>query len=963
MASFDEEMVAFEAVEPQQASTADIERGHRLLGLIAPEDAGRRVAVLVRLGSFYLESRELNPIQSVESAQSCFAEVVRIARANQNVKWLQLGYSLGANTLCCRYRRTRDPDDLAKSEQLFCDLIALCETTGTPEEAASAQMDYAVLLVEAAHGDQFSNLEKAIGLLREVVKRFSPPVRGAAFDPDPYTRALHNLGEALLKQTEEPHVRSMNIDEAVSVLQDALVYPPAERGVTQRIHVLRALAAAYPDWSGADSLAHARHLADAANAEADALEQGGGVPHKAPWAVIAQHRSALFRDLDDIAIGPEGRTRMIAAIKEHKAHVDQIPLETLPFLWAEWVGGFARLVGRIGVEDTSLEHFYYAVDCFQAALEVVPGDRDPKLCLILNRELGKICHESQEWELSLEANRRAATIGLWLGGIAGTALSRENELASVTRAVHFAVFAAAQLGRPREAAELAEMGRARWLDTALRVAAIRRSHASDDVKAAVDHAQAAVLELERQEMELQRQGAGGAMRGLQDFLGIPFGGQVKIRVISDPKGEESRRRSALIRVRSELQQAHAQLYYLLDAESSSRNEVLPKWLSCDQIQNIATKAGLAIVYMVTSTWGSTAIVVGPTVEVLPLPDIDRPTVQKLLYGKTGFTRLTAGKAAFEASLRAIEDAMSQHIIAPIAAWGRNHGIDTFAIVGLGDLGLLPLQIASVPADLNIRLLPSARALDLALMQRAGDSAHGKRLLTYSDPGSDGFRRLPFSRMESLMFQEAFKKKGATVYALPDSASLTDVEAELPVSTHLHLSCHGTFRPFSPFDSDIHLAGEQVLRLESLLRPALKLAGAELVVLSACNSASEEFWRTPDEAIGFPAALLAAGARTVVAAQWEVSDAATFLLMQRFCQELLNTNFEAARSLANAQRWLRSARSAELADIVHGVRDSLGDNEPRSKRLLGELRAQLLTSTSDPPLADRRFWAGFVCVGA
>jgi CHAT domain-containing protein len=152
-------------------------------------------------------------------------------------------------------------------------------------------------------------------------------------------------------------------------------------------------------------------------------------------------------------------------------------------------------------------------------------------------------------------------------------------------------------------------------------------------------------------------------------------------------------------------------------------------------------------------------------------------------------------------------------------------------------------------------------------------------------------------------------------------------------------------------------------VESLLRPALKLASAELVVLSACNSASEEFWRTPDEAIGFPAALLVAGAQTVIAAQWEVSDAATFLLLQRFCQEFFDTHFDAAQALSNSQRWLRSASSIELAATVNAVRERLGDNEHRNKRLLSELSEQLLTGGNDTPLADRRFWAGFVCVGA
>lgn len=275
MVSIDEDIAAFESVSPQQASAADIERGRRLLARIAPEDAQRRVAVLETLGSFYLESREMDPMSLVELARSCYAEVVGIAQANENVDWLLRGCSGAANVLCRRYALIHDPDDLANAEESFRELIASWDKAGKPNEAASARMNYAVLLMGAVHGDKFSSLDKAIGLLREVVKRFSPAARSSEFKPDQYARALHNLGAALLKQEEEPHVRSMNVGEAVTVLQEALVHRPAERGVVQRIRTLRALAAAYPDWSGADSMAHARQLADAANAEADALEREG----------------------------------------------------------------------------------------------------------------------------------------------------------------------------------------------------------------------------------------------------------------------------------------------------------------------------------------------------------------------------------------------------------------------------------------------------------------------------------------------------------------------------------------------------------------------------------------------------------------------------------------------------------------------------------------------------------------
>lgn len=80
-----------------------------------------------------------------------------------------------------------------------------------------------------------------------------------------------------------------------------------------------------------------------------------------------------------------------------------------------------------------------------------------------------MCH----WEGSLAANREAGNIGISLADAAGTNVSRVNELESVTRAIHFSVYAAARLEAAAEAAELAEVGRARWLDEAIQLATIR----------------------------------------------------------------------------------------------------------------------------------------------------------------------------------------------------------------------------------------------------------------------------------------------------------------------------------------------------------------------------------------------------------------------------------------------------------------------------------------------------------
>jgi len=104
------------------------------------------------------------------------------------------------------------------------------------------------------------------------------------------------------------------------------------------------------------------------------------------------------------------------------------------------------------------------------------------------------------------------------------------------------------------------------------------------------------------------------------------------------------------------------------------------------------------------------------------------------------------------------------------------------------------------------------------------------------------------------------------------------------------------------------------------------------------------------------------AHLLVAAQWAVSDAVTLLLMHRFCIGLL-AGRDAAGSLADAQRWLGQAGNDSIVDAIDQLQNALGENEPRSLRLLNDLREETLESGAPVPFADPSYWAAFVCVGA
>jgi hypothetical protein len=123
----------------------------------------------------------------------------------------------------------------------------------------------------------------------------------------------------------------------------------------------------------------------------------------------------------------------------------------------------------------------------------------------------------------------------------------------------------------------------------------------------------------------------------------------------------------------------------------------------------------------------------------------------------------------------------------------------------------------------------------------------------------------------------------------------------------HLACHGHFRGDSPLFSSLELADGplNVYELQSLRR------APELIVLSACDLALSDL-HPGDELLGFAAALLGMGTRTIVASVVPVPDAEARRTMVAFHRRLISGESPAA-ALAHAQ-----ARSAVPGFVCIGT---------------------------------------------
>jgi tetratricopeptide (TPR) repeat protein len=140
------------------------------------------------------------------------------------------------------------------------------------------------------------------------------------------------------------------------------------------------------------------------------------------------------------------------------------------------------------------------------------------------------------------------------------------------------------------------------------------------------------------------------------------------------------------------------------------------------------------------------------------------------------------------------------------------------------------------------------------------------------------------------------------------ASETGLRAALPRRPRwraVHLACHGLVDGRRPLLTSLALAADEENDGFLTALDVLQLRiPADLVVLSACETARGKIYAT-EGVVGLPPAFLHAGAPRVVVSLWKVDDEATRALMQRFYASWKSGRTPAASALREAQRQVAS----------------------------------------------------------
>jgi CHAT domain-containing protein len=362
----------------------------------------------------------------------------------------------------------------------------------------------------------------------------------------------------------------------------------------------------------------------------------------------------------------------------------------------------------------------------------------------------------------------------------------------------------------------------------------------------------------------------------------------------------------------------------------------------------ATSPGLALVYLMTTQFGSYAVIVDrPTNHeaarysvcwIDGYTDFDLQKPLFILTSESDILIWTVGSTLRAANAlsnlertdhwRSVIDhvdsslaEVGQKLILPLVERLIASGITGVTIIPFGPLGQVPLHIAPFLRErmveylldiFAVRFAPSACLLEMS--RRSARRNRGREQICTAIQGTD----LP--GMESQV-QHLSSIWPGDEFRWISAAQLTpDTVAKSLHGTHYAVfSCHGHFMYWNQLASGFREKGLTILNLRDMINAPL-LSECSLVIASTCQSSFEDSTTTLDEGVGLSLGLLLSGAAGVLGAQWNVDDLVCAIVVTRFHQEFFHERAAGLEPtpwfvLSRVQRWLRNVTAEEMKDYV------------------------------------------------
>ncbi len=193
-------------------------------------------------------------------------------------------------------------------------------------------------------------------------------------------------------------------------------------------------------------------------------------------------------------------------------------------------------------------------------------------------------------------------------------------------------------------------------------------------------------------------------------------------------------------------------------------------------------------------------------------------------------------------------------------------------------------------DADVANASSLRVLAASFNRRnARFNQNQRRLLLIGNsvaPSSE-YPELPQAGEQMASVARHFPGREEQIYQRDQATPTAYLDSHPEKFSHIHFVAHGTASRLSPLDSAIVLSKDTVgtdsfkLYARDIVQHPLH---ADLVTISACYGAGSRSY-SGEGLVGLAWAFLRAGAHNVIASLWEVTDASTEQLMDRFYDEL------------------------------------------------------------------------------
>ena len=238
-------------------------------------------------------------------------------------------------------------------------------------------------------------------------------------------------------------------------------------------------------------------------------------------------------------------------------------------------------------------------------------------------------------------------------------------------------------------------------------------------------------------------------------------------------------------------------------------------------------------------------------------------------------------------------------------------LDGEELIVVPDGALSKAPWAALSETLRIRTVPSLTSLKV--ITDSPSEYHSKSgALLVGDPclkkitdkrGSPIYEQLKYAKMEVEMIGKILKSQTLT----GEDATKEAVLQRIKSVSLVHIAAHGrpetgeiVLAPDPRWESDTPTEEDCVMKMSDI--QAVKLR-ARLVVLSCCHSGQGEV--SSEGVVGMARAFLFAGARSVLASLWAISDQATMMFMKSFYQQL-GSGESASVALQRAMKCLRDS---------------------------------------------------------